>query len=193
MTTPSGVPNLRRPSKSTLTATRYDLNPATRPSQLLSPPNSVKYMDSCVFARGSGSDIRRICMFGFPMKTLTHSPQSMRSNSSYGSVTAKRHPDGSGSAMRRIAEMNLGFGLDAFTTPAGQERTLAQARPLPLKGTVTSAALPRTRWRPVVRVTCQSTPAAAASVGRYAGWRTGVVYSVPRAPCPRSLWPFSAI
>ena len=37
-----------------------------------------------------------------------------------GSVTAKRHPDGSGSAMRRIAEMNLGFGLDAFTTPAGQ-------------------------------------------------------------------------
>ena len=39
-----------------------------------------------------------------------------------GLVTAKRHPDSSGSAMWRIAEMNLGCGLDAFTTPAGQKR-----------------------------------------------------------------------
>ena len=36
------------------------------------------YMDSSVFARDFGSDIRRVCIFGLLMETLSPSPQCMR-------------------------------------------------------------------------------------------------------------------
>ena len=42
----------------------------------------------------------------------------------FGSLTAKKHPHGSGSAKWRIAAMNSGCDLGASTTPTGQELPL---------------------------------------------------------------------
>jgi hypothetical protein len=36
------------------------------------------YMDSSLLARGFGSDIRRVCIFGFSVETLSPSPSCMR-------------------------------------------------------------------------------------------------------------------
>ena len=41
---------------------------------------SEKYMDSSLFARDFVSDIRRVCIFGFSMETLSPSPQCMRTS-----------------------------------------------------------------------------------------------------------------
>ena len=40
--------------------------------------SSEMYMDSSLFARDFVSDIRRVCIFGFSMETLSPSPQCMR-------------------------------------------------------------------------------------------------------------------
>jgi hypothetical protein len=45
------------------------------PLNLLS---SISYMDSSWFARDFDPDIRRVCIFGFSMETLSPSPQCMR-------------------------------------------------------------------------------------------------------------------
>jgi hypothetical protein len=39
---------------------------------------AVLYMDSSLLARGFVSDIRRVCIFGLSMETLSPSPQCMR-------------------------------------------------------------------------------------------------------------------
>jgi len=39
---------------------------------------SASYMDSSLFARNFDSDIRRVCIFGLSMETLSPSPQRMR-------------------------------------------------------------------------------------------------------------------
>jgi hypothetical protein len=41
-------------------------------------PSSLLYMDSSLFARDFVSDVRRVCIFGLSMETLSPSPQCMR-------------------------------------------------------------------------------------------------------------------
>ena len=42
------------------------------------PFNSAMYMDSSLLARTFVSDIRRVCIFGLLVETLSPSPQCMR-------------------------------------------------------------------------------------------------------------------
>ena len=51
---------------------------AIRSREIALPAMSPLYMDSSVFASALGSDVRRGCIFGFSVETLSPSPQCMR-------------------------------------------------------------------------------------------------------------------